>query len=184
MKLRPETRGQKAENKHCRTRHSALRTPRSAFTLIECLVYIGVLAMVFTLALNAFWKCMEYSRDLRRNSDDVARALKAGERWREDIRAAKSVETINEANGIAVQLATDKGKVRYMLADGKVWRDDGGQAGRQVFLAGVKASDMTPQKRTFVSGWIWEVELETRRAVAKVRPLFTFTAVQDTEVKP
>jgi hypothetical protein len=184
MKLRPEIRKRKAESKLCRAGHSALRTPRSAFTLVECLVYIGVLAMVFMLAINAFWKCMEYSRDLRRNADDVARALKAGERWREDIRAAQSVETINEANGVSLQLATAQGPVRYTFNDGNVWREDGGPAGKLVFLAGVKASGMKLEKRTLVSGWTWELELETRRALAKVRPMFTFVAVQDTEVEP
>ena len=156
---------------------------RSAFTLIECLIYIAILGILFSLAITTFWKCYDYSRDLRRNSDDVVRAMQAGERWREDIRAAKQIEIADQDGSQVLRLSLSGGTIQYTFTDAKVWRDDG-QHGKQVFLAGVKSSEAIQRKRDHVSGWTWEVELVTRHAAARVRPMFTFTAVQDTEVKP
>lgn len=163
---------------------AARRAPRSAFTLIECIVYMAVLGFVLSLAMGCFMKCLEYSRDLRRNADDVARVLKAGERWREDIRAARSVVSANEGGVESLRLALADSVVLYTLAGGKVWRDDGGRGGRQVFLAGVEQSEMLADRRERVAAWRWEVELQPRKSATRVRPLFAFTAVQDAEVKP
>ena len=56
--------------------------------LVDCLVYLAIWVVVVGLAFSAFYRCMSYSKNLARNADDIARALKAGERWREDVRAA------------------------------------------------------------------------------------------------
>lgn len=82
-----------------------------------------------------------------------------------------------------LRLSQPGGTIQYTFAESKVWRDDG-RHGKQVFLAGVKSSEAVQRKRDHVIGWTWDVELVTRHAAARVRPMFTFTAVQDTEVKP
>lgn len=165
-----------------RAQHSLKGT--RGILLIECLVYIAILGMIFSLAVSCFFRCLGYSRDLRRNADDVARVLKAGERWRADIRQAVTVATVRNAEGESLLLKGPAGDIRYQLADGKVWREAGGPDRRLVFLTGVKASAMERDQRSQVAAMRWEVELESRQSATRVRPLFTFTAVQDNEVKP
>lgn len=161
-----------------------LRPRQAGLTLIECLVYIALLGLLLNLATHAFFKCLENSRDLQRNADDVVRALQAGERWRADVRQATATPRLSENNGESLlHVPQQNGKVVYISARGKVWRDAGGRPGRQVFLADVARSEMVVDRRERVSAWRWELELQTRKSVARVRPLFTFLAVPKTEAK-
>src|SRR5438128_5034595 len=61
---------------------------QQGFMLVDCLVYLAIWAVVVGLAFSAFFRSMSYSKNLARNADDIAPALQAGERWREDVRAA------------------------------------------------------------------------------------------------
>ena len=72
-------------------RHTTARIPpqwQQGIMLVDCLVYLAIWVVVVGLAFSAFYRCLSYSKNLARNGDDIARALKAGERWREDVRAA------------------------------------------------------------------------------------------------
>ena len=172
----------------CRHNHSDFRTPLSAlqrgFTLIECLIYIAVLGIILNLATHSFFKCLEHSRDLQRNADDIVRAMQAGERWREDIRQATGTPKLTQEDGHkTLRVPRGNGEVSYTFTNGKVWRDAGGRPGRQVFLAGVAASEMVADQRERLTAWRWEVELQSRQSATRVRPLFTFLAVAKTETK-
>ena len=157
---------------------------KRGFTLIECLVYIAVLGIILNLATHAFFKCLEHSRDLQRNADDIVRALQAGERWRADIRQATATPQLMQADGQkTLRVSRKDGEVSYTFADGKVWRDAGGRPGRQVFLAGVAASEMVADQRERLTAWRWEMELQSRKSATRVRPLFTFMAAAKPETK-
>jgi len=56
--------------------------------LVECLVYLAVLFLVLCRAYSVFYRGWEQSLGLRRNTEQIARALTTGERWREDVRTA------------------------------------------------------------------------------------------------
>src|SRR6266487_4316060 len=58
------------------------------FALVDCVAYIGLLAVILTMAFAAFYRALERSRDLSRNAAEIVRALQAGERWRADVRAS------------------------------------------------------------------------------------------------
>ncbi len=60
---------------------------KRGFTLIECMIYIVVLAVVMGLGFSAFYRFLENWRDLARSSEDILQVLKAGELWRADIRS-------------------------------------------------------------------------------------------------
>jgi type II secretory pathway pseudopilin PulG len=60
----------------------------TGFTLIECLAYLSLFGLFIVLVMTTFFHAREGSDALRRNADDVTRALHAGERWREDVRTA------------------------------------------------------------------------------------------------
>ena len=69
-------------------RTSLITNHSRGFSLIECLVYISVFALLMTLAMQLFFQTRDSADRLRRNADDLTRALHAGELWREEIRAA------------------------------------------------------------------------------------------------
>jgi hypothetical protein len=152
-----------------RSRQSAAR----GVLLIDAMVYIVVLGIILVLAGSVFDKGMRESTGLQRNVADIERALKAGERWRADVRAA--IGRI-EAGEQTLTVPQREGEVVYEFATNQVRRTVNANK-TEIFLARVQTSAMTEERRGNVVGWKWEVELERRLKEARVRPLFTFIAV-------
>lgn len=141
--------------------------------MIDAMVYLVVLAIVLLLAASVFDKGMRESSGLQRNVADIERAMKAGERWRTDVRAAIGpIESTEQAFTIPQR----DGEIVYEFATNEVRRTVNATK-TEVFLARVQNSSMTEERRGDVVGWKWEVELERRMKEARVRPLFTFMAV-------
>ncbi|HPD17716.1 MAG TPA: prepilin-type N-terminal cleavage/methylation domain-containing protein [Planctomycetota bacterium] len=143
------------------------------FTLMEVMTYIAVLGVMTTVAWLAYYACVAHSLDLLRNVDDITRAVKAGERWREDVRRA--IAPLRVADG-ALHIPQAEGEVVYRLAGAAVTRRGPEDPAPRPFLARVNASRMERDAGKAVASWRWEVEL-TGRERARLRPLFTFRAV-------
>ena len=145
---------------------------RGGYMLIECLVYITVLAVVLDLAYGAYYRCQLNSVNLRRNAEDIVITVRAGERWRANIRVATAPPKL-EGNKLVVPQAT--GEVVYEFVDNTMWRQDG--TARIAVLRRLRASTMQADARSQITSWRWEAELMTGRKTVRLRPLFTFTAV-------
>lgn len=162
-----------------------LRSPRCGFMLIECLVYIGVVFVVLGIGFAAMYRCMENSVALQRSTEDIARALNAGERWRADIRAANGAIRWEETSDTRVlRMAGERGEVTYQFTSNAVLRCVA-PGSWSCILASVKSSTMHEETRDQVTAWRWELELQPRsKKPVSVRPLFTFLAVPEKEVTP
>ena len=148
-----------------------MKTARG-FTLIELLVYIAVLAVVINLAFFAYYRYDQQMRNVRRNADDIVRAMRAGERWRDDVRQATAQPHAID-NGVVIPQRSDE--IAYIFAGGTVSRR---AAGAQIVaLKNVRASTMSYDPRGRVDAWRWELELASPKKTVLIRPLFTFTAV-------
>lgn len=158
----------------------AQRSSNRGTSIIECLVYGFVLLILLGVAYSAFYRCVENSYALRRNAEDVATALRAGERWRADVRAARQLvpgEATSE--GTYLHLESERGPVDYHFSSNSVLRR--AQSGPWVtLLPNVKASAMQADPRGDVSAWRWELELRPRsKKPVRISPLFTFIAVPE-----
>jgi len=143
---------------------------RRGYTLIEMLVYMVGLTVLLVAAYPAFEKAIRGSRDIQRNSDDILRAIRAGEIWRKDIRAGTAAIRVD---GDALVILQKSGEVVYRFADGAVWR------GSEKILRDVRSSVMQQDRRQRVMVWTWEVELASAHKSPAIRPLFTFEAVEE-----
>jgi Tfp pilus assembly protein PilE len=141
--------------------------------LIECLVYMALLVVVLNLAYAAYYRCAENSKRLNNNVDDVVRALQAGERWRDDIRAAMAITPSEDS----LRLVQSNATVDYVFHGNAVWRRAKAGAPLARFLPAVKSSRMEPDARRTVTAWSWKVELLTHGGPERFRPFFTFEAV-------
>jgi hypothetical protein len=156
---------------------------RHGYLLIEALVYIGVIVALLGAGYAAMYRCIDRSLALRRNADDIANALHAGERWRADVRSARSEVRLEETtDGQLLHLEGGKAPVAYLFSTNTLSRRLG--AGPWVrLLPNVKASTMKSDPREHVTAWRWELELAPRTQGSvkpgRVRPLFTFTAVPE-----
>jgi type II secretory pathway component PulJ len=150
---------------------------RRGYMLIECLIYMALFTVVIGLAFSAFYRFLDHSRDLARNAEDILRTLRVGELWRADIRQAIAPPEIHNEQGLAAcEIPQTNGRVAYVFADGAVWRQADETPPKQV-LPRVRTCAMAPEQRDGVAFWRWELELQTRKKVVRVHPLFTFEAV-------
>lgn len=149
-----------------------------AFTLIEMLVYLGVLFVITGVGFTALYRCMDASTALRRNESDIVGALRAGENWRADVRAAGGkIELRTSADGPTFVLPGVRGEVSYLFSRNSISRRLGANGWSPV-LDNVKNSTFIEESRDGVNAWKWEVELKPRsKRLTRLRPLFTFIAV-------
>lgn len=147
------------------------------YMLIEVLVYMGILLILLGLGYAALYDSMENSIALRRNADDIVKALQAGESWRADVRAATSVRSETNAQGLLLLLRGPSGEVDYRFATNTVFRRLGGNAWRDV-VSHVKATSFVFDPRLKMPVWRWELELlPSTTRFTHIRPLFTFLSV-------
>ena len=159
---------------------STHKPSQRGISLIQCLAYIAMLAILMAIGGSTVAKAWDRSRALSRNSQDIHRAINVGERWRADIRAATGrIETLVTTTNQTLRIPTHDAKVEYEFTDGEVRRRDTKHAGWKTVLPKVNASQMQPGTEPGVTSWQWELELQSaQKKNARVRPLFTFTAVE------
>lgn len=154
--------------------HSSCR----GVTLFECLVYLGAVTVILGLATAAFYRCMDNSIGLRRNADDIVRALKAGERWRDDVRAATARPKFEQTEaGWTLAIRHGECEIAYRFVTNALLRRPGSGSSWVVALDRIKSCQVIPEQRQHVLYWRLELELETYRKGARLQPLFSFEAV-------
>lgn len=150
------------------------------YALMECLVYIGLVTLVVGAAFIAAYRCIDNSAVLRRNAEDIAKALNVGEQWRADIRKASApIRVLRDPDGLMLEIPAPEQARLYWFSHSTLLRRTGD--GPWVpLLNNVKSTDFVADSRHGVSAWRWELELQPRIKGAvkagRVRPLFTFIA--------
>jgi type II secretory pathway pseudopilin PulG len=150
----------------------------NGFTLIEVLVYMGLLFMVLGMAYLAMYRSMDASTALRRNANDIVEALKAGEQWRDDVRSATGpIRSDRTSQQVTLHLPQGQTEIEYAFSTNTVSRRVGSDEW-SVVLANVKNSAFIDDRREKVTAWRWEIELQPgKKRITRVQPLFTFIAV-------
>lgn len=147
-------------------------------TLIDCLVYMSLFGLVTALATTCAFKLERQSRVLHKRSEEITRALKAGELWRADIRSATNEPAIVAYRGQSLlKIPTIDGEVFYYFESSTLWRKPAKSTQFGMFLPEVKLCSIVPERRQNARGWVCELELASKIQQQKMRPLFTFRAV-------
>lgn len=165
--------------------HSQRHTDQRGMLLIDCLAYIGMFALILGMAFLAFYRASDHSRDLARNAADIAGALNAGERWREDLRTANAAPRLEqEGDGPVFRLPHASGEIAYAFRNGTVSRRALPNTNWVTQLTLVTDSTMRSESRRQVTCWHWDLEFAGRQKIARLRPLFSFEAVYSGDKKP
>jgi Tfp pilus assembly protein FimT len=158
--------------------HSSARA-RSGISLIECMVYVAVLTILTAIALGVFYVCWNGFRAVISTTDDVSAALRAGERWRADVRGASGTISIeNSTSGQIVKIPEKENQIVYSFGSGEMRRQVGPKGLSQLVLPKVKSSEIKSDTRAGITAWQWELELPERPRGPHVPMLFTFEAAQ------
>ena len=150
--------------------------------LVQCLVYIAVFAILTGIGFAAFYLCWDHSKALIYATDDIGSALRAGERWRADVRGATgkiSVETTTA--GEVVRIPGPEKEIVYRFESGELRREILPLKNSHLLLQKVSTSQMVAETRNGVTAWRWELVLNQRRPETQLALAFTFQAAQ---IKP
>ena len=148
------------------------------FSLIECLVYMSLVFIIAGAASSACLHLMEHSKRLKQTSDQVIRALQIGEIWRKDIRRSTGPITLHESSGNqSLHIPIGSTQVIYRFNSNYLERFPANQEAPVTMIERVQMSHMIQDQRGSVVSWRWELELQSRPHVARVKPHFTFQAV-------
>lgn len=146
--------------------------------LLECLIYVAVVMLVVGLAMTLLYRSLEANRNLDRNAQDIARALRVGERWREDVRRATGPIQLERVEDLdQVRIPQSGGAVFYTWTEGSLWRTDASGTNYLPVLNGVKSCQITRDQRAHLTAFRLEIELASAPKAARLRPLFSFGAV-------
>jgi Tfp pilus assembly protein FimT len=152
---------------------------RAGVTLIECLVYVGVFAILLGLGTAAFFFCWDHTRATVFTASRIEAATRAGETWRADIRAATGRISVDTTGAGEVVTIPEAGKnVVYHFANGEVVREVPASSNSRVLLEKVSASDMKSEMRGGVTAWHWEMELDPQAKMPRFPLRYTFEAAQ------
>ncbi|MEY2429527.1 MAG: hypothetical protein QOJ40_2412, partial [Verrucomicrobiota bacterium] len=138
--------------------------------------YMAVLFVVLGLGYALMYRCVDNFMTLRRNADDIAHALRAGEQWRADVRSAAPGRWETNTVERTLHLALPRAELAYRFSEDAVFRRVGSGPWVQI-VSRVKSSSIESDPRQKVMPCKWELELQPRVKSARVRPLFTFIAV-------
>lgn len=154
-------------------------------SLIECLVYIGLVFVIVGCAYVALYQATDNNKALRRNADDIAAALSVGERWRQDVRdAVGPIRVENIETNQVVRIPQRQGEVVYEFAEGRLSRQQRADAPSVVVLPRVKASVMAADARAHVTAWRWDLTIQSKTRAVRLKPVFSFAAVPGTKEAP
>jgi hypothetical protein len=152
---------------------------RNGILLTECLVYLVVFAILTSIGFASFYLCWDQSRALIYATDDISKALRAGERWRADVRAATgNISSEVTEGGELLRIPHGKEQVFYSYHNGGVWRKNSAVGVSEPVFAKTESSKMVADSRAGVTAWRWELVLPERRPEAQLPLLFTFEAAQ------
>lgn len=160
--------------------HIRKARPAAGILLIECLVYMAVFAVLTGVGMATFYFCWNTTQGVVRETDDIGAALRAGERWRADVRHAQgNIAVASSADGQTLRIPGSQGAVIYHFEAGKI-RREAPRLAPQWVLSKVKASEMTHELRGGVGAWRWELELSELRSNMHLPLVFTFEAAPPT----
>ena len=147
--------------------------------LTECLVYIAVFAILTSIGFASFYLCWDHSTALVVATDDIGSALRAGERWRADVRAATGKISVQATpEGELLRIPRGRNEVFYSYHNGAIRRKLASAGSAELVFARVASSQMQTETRDGVTAWCWELELPQRRSETQLPLLFTFEAAQ------
>lgn len=157
--------------------HKSRRT--AGLLLIECLVYIAVFAILTGIGTACFYLCWDQSKAVVYATDDIGAALRAGEHWRADVRAATGPISVEQtADGQQIRIPGHDNAIVYRFASGEIRREIPDTQRSDLLLARVNSSQMTKETREGVTAWRWELDVAVRRPETQLPLLFTFESVQ------
>ena len=155
------------------------RGAQQGIMLVECLVYLSVFFVLSGVAGACFYRALEATRQLHRQTATIVQVMDAGERWRADVRQAVAAPTVaveGEAQLLRIPTA-EGGEVDYHFFAGQLFRRGAVDRNWARILSGLRSTSFQASDRGGVPAWRWDLEVSSSLKQVRLRPIFSFQAV-------
>ena len=165
-----------------------LRTHRirneAGVSLIECLVYVALFAVLLTCATRFFTVVYHHNKAVAKAASYTNAALDAARHWRRDIANAKGEpELIRSERFDVIRIdQASGGQVSYRVNGTRLERHNSKEW--VPIIRRVASSIMLPDQREHVRAWRWELAMETKSRFLGDPVRFSFTAVPGHPLAP
>ena len=157
---------------------------KAGVSLIECLVYIGLFAVLLTCATRFFSVVYDHNKAAASAASYTIAALDAAKQWRRDIaNAIGEPKLIRDDHFDVIQIDQATGEqVRYRVNGNRLERHNSKEW--VPIIRRVASSIMLPDQREHVRAWRWELAMETKSRFLGNPVRFSFTAVPGHPLAP
>lgn len=157
---------------------------KAGVSLIECLVYIGLFAVLLTCATRFFSVVYDHNKAAASAASYTIAALDAAKHWRRDIaNAIGEPKLIRDDHFDVIQIDQATGEqVRYRVNGNRLERHNSQEW--VPIIRRVASSIMLPDQREHVRAWRWELAMETKSRFLGDPVRFSFTAVPGHPLAP
>ena len=156
----------------------------SGVSLIECLVYIGLFAVLLLCGSRFFTVVYQHNKAVAKAAGYTSAALDAARHWRRDIANAKGEPELirgERFDVIRIDQASG-GQVSYRVNGTRLERHNSKEW--VPIIRRVASSIMLPDQREYVRAWRWELAMETKSRFLGDPVRFSFTAVPGHPLAP
>lgn len=157
---------------------------QAGFSLIECLVYLGLFAVLLLCATRFLNVVFDHNKAVAKANAYTVSALDAAKHWRRAIANAKDDPELIRGDQFDV-IKIDQaggGQVRYRVNGTRLERSEGTEW--VPIIRRVASSIMVPDQREHVRAWRWELALETKSRFLGDPVRFSFVAVPGRPLGP
>ena len=157
---------------------------RAGVTLIESLVYIGLVGFLLVCGTRFFNVVFHHNKAVAKAAAYTTSVLDAAKHWRRDVANTKGEPRLvrGEKFDVIEMEQSAGGRVRYRVNRNRLERHNGGEW--VPIVARVVSSIMLPDPREHVTAWRWELALETKSAYIVDPMRFSFVAVPGHPLAP
>lgn len=145
------------------------------YTLLELLVYIGILLVISGIAMSSLNRLWSAAGNASASTDEHGAALRTAEQWRLDVRAASAPITIEE-QGHRCRIPNASGDILWNLTNGVLSRQITDRP-PNLKLPRILDARFATDKRAHVTALRCDLLLIPRSTKARTTPAFSFLAV-------
>jgi hypothetical protein len=161
------------------------RAGEHAMLLIQLVVYMACASLVVTLSVVAFWNAFTAVRAHMRTAEDASLLLRAGELWRDDIRASDGRIRVEPAEqGTRCRIGGGKQAVVWTWSGDQFSRAVEAGSATNVWARGLAEVNFLREERGSVVVWRLDATLAQGRTSERRPVAFTFRSVPVSKEAP
>jgi hypothetical protein len=161
-----------------KTQRTNRRRRKQGILIIQMIVYMAAASLIVTLSVVAFWNAFTAVRNNIETGERASLLLRAGELWRDDVRAsAGRIQVESTEQGTRCRIADEKQAIVWTWNGDHFSRSVEGASKTNIWAHGLADARFIREERGAVVVWRLDAALKKVRKSERHAVAFTFRSV-------